>query len=49
LRIKRLTHEKKSPPLPLKAALTETNAGWTLRELYDAIRAEHETMTGEVL
>lgn len=35
--------------LPLKAALTETNAGWTLRELYDAIRAEHETMTGEVL
>lgn len=35
--------------LPLKAALTETNAGWTLRELYDAIRAEHESMTGEVL
>ena len=34
---------------PLKAALTETNASWTLRELYDAIRAEHETMTGEVL
>ena len=35
--------------VPLKAALTETNASWTLRELYDAIRAEHETMTGEVL
>lgn len=34
---------------PLKAALTETNASWTLRELYDAIRAEHESMTGEVL
>ena len=36
----------KVPPIPLKAMVTEHNADWTLYQLYQEIRAEHEKMTG---
>ena len=36
----------KIPPIPLKAMVTEHNADWTLYDLYQEIRAEHEKMTG---
>ena len=37
----------KVPPIPLKAMVTEHNADWTLYELYQEIRKEHEMMTGQ--
>ncbi len=37
----------KIPPIPMKAMVTEHNAGWTLYELYQEIRKEHEMMTGQ--
>lgn len=36
----------KVPPIPLKAMVTEHNADWTVYELYQEIRKEHEKMTG---
>lgn len=32
------------PPIPLKAMLTETNAGWNAAELHDTILEEHLQM-----
>ena len=34
----------KLPPVPLKAVLTETNAGWNSLELHEQLLAEHEAM-----
>ena len=34
----------KLPPVPLKAVLTETNAGWNSLELHEQLQAEHEAM-----
>jgi len=34
----------KLPPVPLKAVLTETNAGWNSLELREQLQAEHEAM-----
>ena len=31
-------------PIPLKAMLTETNAGWSVERLHAALREEHEQM-----
>ena len=34
----------KIPPIPMKAVLTEHNSGWSLVELYQELRQEHEKM-----
>lgn len=34
------------PKIPLKAVLTETNAGWTIYQLYGQLREEHAQMRG---
>ena len=35
------------PKIDLKAVLTEHNSGWTFYHLYEEIREEHASMTGE--
>ena len=34
------------PKIPLKAVLTEINAGWTIYQLYGQLREEHAQMRG---
>ncbi len=37
--------KKEKVSIPLKAVLTETNAGWSSVKLHDQISAEHQAMT----
>ena len=36
--------QSRVPPIPLKAMLTETNAGWNAVQLHDTILEEHRQM-----
>lgn len=34
----------KLPPVPLKAVLTDDNRGWTMMQLHEELRQEHEAL-----